>query len=859
VKKLLLIDGNSLLNRAYYAFGGGGALSSDTIPTNATFGFLNMFMRAVSDIHPDKVAVAFDVRAKTFRHKMYIDYKATRKGMPDDLAVQLEDLKKLLTIMNIAILESPGYEADDIIGTVSASNQYQTIILSADRDGLQLISENTQLHLTKTGVTNLDIWTPKRLMQEHGLTPVQLIDVKALMGDSSDNIPGATGVGEKTAYDLIRRFGTLENLYENLIEVSAGVHQKLVTSYDTVMLSRELARINLSVPLVDSADFSFVYPFGKEAYDAFWARGFKSLCKRPNIWAEAYYSDDTATAVTEKPAQPKPIEFKSTRVTTQSELDALVQQLLTMPSFAIHYDSNAFYLSPSASEEYVLPLKLDLLGDGFYTDELIPMLKPLFECSVPKLVFDSTTFKRFLTTRNIALNNVTIDAKLCDHLLTTATNVDCLDQLFTKYKTSSGGRVAPIFTIDFTRKLGSSGALNIYQQIELPLVDILLEMGKTGAKIDLVALDSISDKLQRNISELTAQIYDFAGEHFNINSPKQLGEILYKKLGLSTSTRKSGKDESTDEASLQKIAKAHPIVPVLMRYRKVFKLYSTYVQGYRNALSPENFVHPKFNNTATTTGRLSCSEPNIQNIPTKGDEEFGFRKIFISRFPNGKLLTADYSQIELRLLAHYSDDPTMIEAYKNNRDIHTETAAKVFGCHPELVNSDMRRRAKAINFGIVYGMSAFGLSNEIGCTVPEATAFIERYFAEFAGVARYLDKCKNEAITSGYVETLMGRRRNLPELNSGNQNSIQFALRAATNMPMQGGASDIIKSAMVAINAKFKEGLTSVMFNQVHDELVFDCTKEEVERVEALVREIMECVTELKVPLVANIEIADTL
>ena len=862
MEKLLLVDGNSLLNRAYYAFGAGGGLSFAGAPTNATFGFMNMFLRAVADEGATRAAVAFDMRGKTFRHEKFAGYKAHRKGMPDELAIQLSDLKNLLGVMGVAVLQKQGYEGDDIIGTVARRIREDggcgTVILSADRDGLQLVDECTEIHLTIKGVTNLDVWDVARVRAEFNLTPAQLIDLKALMGDKSDNIPGAAGIGEKTALGLMQQYGSLDKIYESIGTVQGSAKEKLAASKDMVYLSRELAEINKNVPCdFDTGKFAFGFPMGKDVYDAFWQRGFKSLCKRPNLWEGDFYGSDAPADLAEKPVS---VKTKTIEISELCDLKNIIAEAGKVKRIAVGYDKNAYYLCHDPATEYKIKLFTDLLSGGFDDETVLENLKPLLESNVEKAVFNSKTFKEKLkSVGDITLRNVVTDAKLCDHLLATRTTELTPQQLFSHYGVETACFVAPLLTIDFMAKLASVGMLALYREIELPLVDVLLEMQQTGVKIDMTALQKVSDELSAQISDLSAQIYKQAGENFNINSPQQMGGILFKKLGIET-TVKTKTGLSTNEAVLQKIYSRHPIVPLILRYRKTYKLWSTYIQGYKNLADAGGFVHSSFNNTATVTGRLSSSEPNLQNIPARSDESAIVRKIFVSRFPGGWLLACDYSQIELRLLAHFSGDEVMLAAFKNNRDIHTETACKIFGVDPKLVTPDMRRQAKAVNFGIIYGISAFGLSENTGIPVAEAARFIERYFAQFPHVKTFLDRCRDEAVMNGFAVTLMGRRRLLPELVGTNHNTVQFGIRAAMNMPMQGSASDIIKKAMITIAAKMADAkFKSVMVTQVHDELVFDCHPDEVERIRTLATEVMRDVVQLKVPLEVGTEVKETL
>ena len=848
----MVIDGNSLINRAFYAFGGGGAggeLSYSGVPTNATYGFLNMLFRSIDDIKPTHIIVAFDVKGKTFRHEQYKDYKATRKGMPDELAVQLSDLKELLVTMGIKLIEKKGFEADDLIGTLVSSNGFDSVILTADRDAFQLINKNTELHLTKTGVTNTDRWTQERVIQEYGIEPRQMIEVKALTGDTSDNVPGAKGIGEKTALELVRKFQTVENLYNNLGEVKPATAEKLASSKQAVLLSRDLVTINTSVPHdVDLDETRFSLPLGQESYNAFMERGFKSFAKRANLWSASVNKESTK-------------QRNQSRVETMvvTDIKSLVNKMLQEESVAIVYDQGGFYIACEGLVQYKIPIRQNLIDDGFDFEEILVCLKPLFESSATKRVFDSKEFKEILARYKISLNNVTIDAKICDHLLSTRTSYSSFSKLLPEYRLDEDSGSCALFRLDFLERLDEKKMLSLYKETELPLVDVLLGIQSNGAKINLEEVERAFITLQEEIESVSAQIHAQAGEVFNVNSPKALSEILFRKLGIQT-LNKTKTGFSTNEEVLQKLRNKHPIVPQVLRYRKIHKLFSTYVQGYKNLASESGFVHSKFHNTATVTGRLSSSEPNLQNIPARSEDANLIRRFFASRFSKGKLLCADYSQIELRILAHLSGDETMIEAFKNGRDIHTETAVKVFGVPVNLVGDDMRRHAKAVNFGIIYGMGSFGLSQSIGVPVSEAGRFIEKYFDGFPKIKAFLDSCRDRAIENGFVSTLFGRRRYLPEMKSSNAQVVAFGTRAAMNMPMQGSAADIIKRAMVEIDKRMREkNLKSVMIAQIHDELVFDTTEDEGEILEIIVRQEMEGVIQLSVPLKVDISLKNSL
>jgi DNA polymerase I-like protein with 3'-5' exonuclease and polymerase domains/5'-3' exonuclease len=705
VKKLLIVDGNSLINRAYYAFGGRGEvgeLSFGGMPTNAVYGFLNMFIKCATEIKADYTVVAFDMRAKTFRHKISLDYKATRHKMPDDLAVQIDALKHILAVMKVKMYGVEGYEADDILGTITKKTDADTqcIILSADRDGLQLVNGNTELHLTKTGVTNLDIWDEERIINEYGIMPKQLIDVKALMGDKSDNILGCPGIGEKTALALVKEFGDVDGVLKK------SANAKIAAGRDSIILSRSLAEINCAVPLEFKLDGAkFIFPFDRAVFAEFEKQGFKSLLKRKGWWS--FNTDNAAESPTKEP--------------------------------------------------------------------------------------------------QIVVNDE-------------------------------------------------------YEKIDNDLLPILSKMSEDGVKVDLDALKTMEVKIQGEIDALTREIYALAGEEFNINSPKVLGEILTKTYGVAL-TKKTKTGVSTDEEVLLKLIDEFPLFPLaskVLEYRGKYKLYSTYIRGYGSAVDLTGFIHTTFNIDKTATGRLSSSEPNLQNIPVRTTGSDEFRKIFVSRFTGGKILSADYSQIELRLLAHLSNDKNLIDAFTSGRDIHTETARKVFGV--DAVTPNLRRKAKAVNFGIIYGISAFGLGRDIGASVTEAAGIINNYFATFARVKEYLDECIEFAKSNGFVATMFGRRRYIKELYSNNNNVVAFATRAAMNMPMQGSSADIIKKAMVEIDREFAaKKLQSKMVLQIHDELVFDCVADEVEAVQKIIKDKMETVVQLKVPLTVDVMVGDSL
>ncbi|MDR0975694.1 MAG: DNA polymerase I [Christensenellaceae bacterium] len=870
MEKLLLIDGNSLINRAYYAFGtaGAGELSFGGMPTNATYGFLNMFVKAVSDIKPTHIIVAWDMRAKTFRHKLFSGYKAQRKGMPDDLAVQFEDLKKILTTAGVAQLSLETFEADDIIGAVAKKVRgvMPVVILSADRDGLQLVDDNIELHLTKTGVSNLDVWTKTRIQNEMGVNPTSLIDIKALMGDKSDNILGAAGIGEKTAFSLIQKFGSIEKLYERIDEISGATKEKLLASKEMVFLSKVLATINISVPIIyDIENAKFSLPFADAVRAEFKERGFNTLLKRENLWSGNFKTEEEKPKESPEP-RPQPrkqevivkrkFEPKNIVLKNIDEIKKVLER--AFDKIAIVEAEGGMQFAFNELENFVTEYSVDLFGSGLDEIEVYGVFKSVLEGETPKFLFDSKSLKEKLLRQNIRISNVVLDAKIADHLLKTRVEVKDLGDLFLSYGLETNAFAAAIFFVDFFAKMRAQGLTNLYENAELPLVDILIEMQQNGVQVNLDALNALGIEYNAKLVELSDKIFEIIGERFNINSPKILGGILAEKLELRWTKKTKGGDKSVDEDVLISLKNQHEVIEYILEYRKFFKLYSSYIQSYSRLADERGLIHSSYNNTAVVTGRLSSSNPNLQTIPKRGDESDKIRAIFKSRFDGGVLVSADYSQIELRLLAHFSGDENMISAFRSGRDIHTETAMKVFGVPAELVSRDMRRRAKAVNFGIVYGISAFGLSNDIGVSPAEAGEFIKKYFEAFPKVAKCLDNFKELASQRGYAETLFGRRRYIPELTNLNHNIVKFGLRAAVNMPMQGSASDIIKFAMIKIAQKLN-GKKSLLVMQVHDELILDCEASEANEIAEIVKREMESVIELKVPLAVDVEISKTL
>lgn len=844
MKKLVLIDGNSLLNRAYYATK--SLTTREGIPTNAVFGFTKLLLKIISDLHPDRLIVAFDLKAPTFRHKMYDEYKATRKPMPDDLAVQVGMLKELLHSMNIAMCEKEGFEADDLVGTLSHKfSDVKSIIITGDKDSYQLIDEYTDVYLTKTGVSDLLKLTSENFVRQIGYEPCRVIDMKALMGDSSDNIPGVPGIGEKTAFLLVSKYGDLDNVYEHLEEIGGSVRTKLENGKDSAYLSKKLATIDRNVPLdIELDECAVRMPFSQEVRAQFLQLEFTSLLKMD------IFEDPTEKAlplVSQKTAELSVVQNKE-------EFCAAVKD---EKIFSCVCRGDIYYLH-FREKEYVLKPRITLLDEGLDPSEIHSILKGLFgNKDLTVIAYGIKELKHTLASAEIEVNCKFEDVSILKYLVDYTGKEDNLQYALQSYGFSDQ---TPAYGINMlykllADKLHAEKLDSLYYDVELPLADVLFDMEQCGVKVDTSASALFETRYREEISRATAAVYEAAGETFNINSPAQLGRILFEKLGLPAPKKGKRGTYSTSADILEKLANDYEIVRDVLKCRHYQKLLSTYIDGFKPLIDPKTgLVHTTYNQVQTSTGRLSSINPNLQNVPIRDDDGRELRKLFIARDADHILLDADYSQIELRLLAHFSGCKELIEAYRTGMDIHALTASQVFGIPIDQVQPAQRREAKAVNFGIIYGISDFGLATNLSISTKQAGEYIRKYFDTYSDVKKYMDSNVRFARENGYVTTLLGRKRVIPEIKSSNYNIRSFGERAAMNMPLQGSSADIIKIAMINIfNRLKKEGFRSKLILQVHDELVIDALKEEKDAVSQILKFEMENAVRLSVPLVAEV------
>ncbi len=840
--KLVLIDGNSLLNRAFYATK--MLTTRDGTPTNAVFGFVKLLLKLISDLSPDKLIVAFDLKAPTFRHKMYDGYKATRKPMPEDLAVQVGMLKSMLASMKIEMCEKEGYEADDLIGTLShAFENAHSVIITGDRDAYQLVDEHTDVYITKTGVSDLYKLNKDNFCAEIGYEPARVIDMKALMGDSSDNIPGVPGIGEKTAFRLVTAYGALDSIYEHIGELEPSIRKKLENGKDSAYLSRTLATIDRAVPLDLPADAGKIeMPFSEEVRTQFLRLEFTSLLKLP------IFSEKKMSAL---PAQKPAAE----RVIVSAEEKFF--EAFGAPSVFSAVRTGDEYHFAAGGREFVLSVSHTLLLEGVNAAEAARILQRLFartDCTV--IVYGKKDLRHALDSMGAALCCPAEDVSLLKYLAD-YTGKDDLNSALEGYGLSADAPAVGVLEMygALLEKIRKEGLLSLYREVELPLADVLYEMEKSGVKVDRAMSALFEKRYRTEIEEITAEIYRQAGEAFNLSSPLQLGKILFEKLGLPAPKKGKRGAYSTNAEVLEKLAPDHKIVRDVLRCRHFQKLLSTYIDGFKPLIDPAtDLVHTTFNQVLTSTGRLSSTNPNLQNIPVRDDDGRELRKLFVARSTDRVLLDADYSQIELRLLAHFSGCKELIEAFNEGQDIHSLTASQVFGIPQGEVTPQQRRAAKAVNFGIIYGISDFGLATNLNIATKEAREYIAKYFERYSDVKKYMDSNVAFAREHGYVTTLLGRKRVIPEIRSSNYNIRSFGERAAMNMPLQGSSADIIKIAMVRIAKRLKAGgYRSELILQVHDELVIDAFEDEREAVSEILKYEMEHAVQLLVPLTAEV------
>lgn len=839
--KLMVLDGNSIVNRAFYGI---RMLSApDGTPTNGIYGFISILMKLIREEGPDAICVAFDLAAPTMRHLQYEGYKAKRKGMPDELAVQIPVLKEVLDSMGICHMELSGYEADDLIGTVSRrceTKDWKCVIVTGDKDSFQLITDKTVVKHVKTraGLTETVDYDTERFISEYGFEPKRIIDLKALMGDQSDNIPGVAGVGEKTALDLVRRFGALAEIYGELdsLDISDSLKNKLRTGREMAQMSFELATIQTNVPVsFEPSDAVWSPDFGPELYELFRKLGFGSLIEKWGLKPAEEESPDLKKSL------------KETEVNSGEKLESLTERMLSKGVVAVFLSDGLDALEICDGESTYI-IRWASVGEGY-----IDFLKVLFSAAVKKVAHNVKDLIGLLYSENLPAKGFLFDTAIASYLLEPTENNYEISRIALKYL---GGEVAGACALYglypvLDGKLKDLGMAQLFYEIEMPLCSVLADMERAGFAVDKKALFDFGESLNSGINALQTSIWSQAGEEFNINSPKQLGTILFEKLMLPAG-RKTKTGWSTNVDVLESLKGKHEIIQDILDYRQLTKLKSTYVDGLLKVIGPDGRIHTSFQMTVTATGRLSSTEPNLQNIPVRSELGAGIRKMFVSS-PGMILVDADYNQIEMRLLAHISGDELMREAFISGEDIHTVTASQVWNVPLDQVTPLQRSRAKAVNFGIVYGISDYSLAHDIGVYRNEAREYIDAYFSKYSGVRSYMNNIVEKAKADGYVTTLFGRRRWLPELKSSNFNLRSFGERVALNMPIQGTAADIIKIAMIRVHNKLTEGgLESKLILQIHDELIVECPENEAEAVKMILKDEMEDAVKLGVPLAAE-------
>ena len=836
--KLMAIDGNSILNRAFY--GVRLLTTKDGVFTNAIFGFLNIMLKLLKEHQPDAVAVAFDVSRRTFRHEQYTEYKANRHGMPDELRMQLPLIKEILTALGYAVIGCEGFEGDDILGTLSAEcakNGDDCIVVSGDRDCLQLVKEHVSVELVRTKENTL--YTPQKFIEEFGFEPIKIIDLKGLMGDSSDNIPGVKGIGEKTATALVQNYGTVEELYalsDEERKVTPSVQRKLAEGRDMAFLSKQLATIVQDAPI--DRNLSTYQP--KDPDKAALNKLFREL--ELNSFYAKFGIDPDETAPAEEQVSEVPVSCIAVKA-------APVEEVLA---------ADTVYLLNGADGGL-------MLTDGekaasVSAENRADVLKVLF-ADKTVYTFGAKPLYKEARALGFAQTKIFFDAELAAYLLRPDAKTYDIEALARTY--------LPDYTVDVCEEwkvlavlpklckalydaLCAQGMEMLFNEIELPLCEVLADMEYEGFAVDRGGVTAFGEMLDTRIAEVTDDICRLAGRKFNINSTRELGEILFEELGLPAG-KKTKTGYSTSAEVLEEIAPLHEIVPLVLEYRKLTKLSSTYVVGLLKVIGEDGRVRSTFNQTETRTGRISSSEPNVQNIPVRTKLGSEMRRFFVAK-EGHVLVDADYSQIELRILAHIADDKNMQRAFNENADIHTETASQVFDIPPELMLPEIRSRAKAINFGIVYGIGAFSLSKQINVTVREAKAYIDSYLRTYSGVAAYQEAIVESAKREGYIKTLFGRRREVPDIYSKNKVVLEAAKRIALNTPVQGTAADIIKLAMIRVHNRMRrESLKAKLVLQVHDELIVEAPQDEIGQVSRIISEEMEGAAALKVKLLAEV------
>lgn len=838
--KLLVLDGNSIINRAFYGIK--LLTTKDGRYTNAIYGFMNIFYKLCDELHPDSVAFAFDLKAPTFRHKMYDEYKAGRKPMPPELAEQMPVLKDLLRALGYKIVTKEGYEADDILGTLafSCKDGDECYIATGDRDSLQLVGDNVKVLLasTKMGRPETNIYDVKRIKDDYGVTPHQLIDIKALMGDSSDNIPGVSGVGQKTAQSLISELGSIQNIYDNIdtIDIRETLRNKLKNDKDSAFMSYKLGEICKSVPI--ETDYSFYVPDEGDKGEAL------SILRSLEMYKLIDKIGLNTVTYDAKPENTTVKEYK--RVNSLNDFSLKANKLY----FVYSVKDGRFESLAACNGDDICEVNTE--NDS----EVEAFINILEDENTEKYTFNIKPLYAYAFSHGFEIKNVKMDLMLAAYLLNPSAKDYDIEKLAAEYNVyyeADGGfsalseTVYPLM-VKLSALLEERDQTELLSNIELPLAEVLASMEKIGVKVDKSGIEAFGDMLGERIKGLQSRIYELAGEEFNINSPKQLGEILFVKLAIPTK-KKTKSGFSTNAEVLEKLADEYEIVKFILEYRTYTKLKSTYCDGLLKEIASDGRIHSTFNQTETRTGRISSTEPNLQNIPVRTELGREMRKFFIA--DDGKVLVdADYSQIELRVLSDIADDKAMIDAFNNGDDIHAITASQVFKMPLQMVTPLMRSRAKAVNFGIVYGIGAFSLAKDIGVSRAEADRYIKDYLHHYSGVDRYMNEVVEEAKKNGYVKTLFGRRRYLPELSSSNGMLRAFGERVARNMPIQGTAADIIKIAMIRVYTRLKEeNLNARLILQIHDELIVEAPENEKTKAELIVKEEMENACKMKVLL----------
>ena len=836
MKKVVLVDGNNLMFRSYFAtlYSGSTLRNKKGFPTNAIYGFVNMINKIISEEKPMYMAVAFDI-GKTFRHEKYDYYKGKRDNTPDELKEQFPIAKQILTAMNIKYFELQGYEADDIIGTFSKKceqdDDFKALIVSSDKDLLQLITDQTEVKLLKTkDYIRMDY---KTFYDTYGIEPIKMIDLKALMGDASDNIPGVKGIGEKTALKLLTTYGSLSSIYEHIDEIKGSVKDKLIQDKDNAYMSYNIATIYKDVPLnVELEELAYIPKDKNELYKIYNELEFYSLIKESNNKEENSNNIENINYINKSKQ-----EINDDIISLYIDLDNNNYHNANILGFAIYNNSISSYIP------YTKDTDLSFLNKKIYTYDYKRLYVSLKKnnLTIPTCLFD-TMIGAYLVNYNIK-DDISYLAKQMGYEIDNSSKenseIDKAKFVYDTYNT----------LMDMMQK---ENVMTLYNDIEFPLVTVLAKMEMNGIKVEKEVLFEMKDEILKRIEEVSQIIYNMAGVEFNISSPKQLGDILFEKLGL-PHAKKNKTGYSTDISVLEKL-RDYPIVEYIIEYRTLYKLYTTYIEGILNSISSDGKIHTIYTQTVARTGRLSSIEPNLQNIPIRYELGRLIRKAFVP-LDNSILMSCDYSQIELRVFAHLSKVPELVMAFVNDMDIHTKTAMDIFHVKEEEVTKDMRRKAKAVNFGILYGISSYGLSEDLNIKPKEAKEFINKYFETYPGVKEYMDKEIEEAKKNGYVKTIMNRKRIIEELHSSNHVVRSMGERMALNTPIQGSSADILKMAMIKIDKYFEDNnIKSTMLLQVHDELIFNVIKEEEEEVRKIVSNIMENIIKLDVPLKVSIE-----